>query len=180
MYLLISNSGKKIKIREPVNSDIDPLLQYINALGKEDIYLNANPNDPYSRGQEEVYLKGVINRVNNLQEVHFLAWDNSTLIGSASITKGTLRSKHVGNFGISLAGTHRLDGIGYQLSHIIIAEASQRLSLRLITLSLFADNIHALHLYQKLGFKQYGQLPGAYYYQGSYKEAIYMYLKLES
>ena len=48
MYTLTSKSGRTITLRPPQEGDTQIMLDYVNALGREDIYLNVNPDDLYN------------------------------------------------------------------------------------------------------------------------------------
>jgi RimJ/RimL family protein N-acetyltransferase len=46
---------------------------------------------------------------------------------------------------------------------------------KLLTLNVYSLNIKAQKLYESVGFKRYGMLPGGIYYKGEYIDEIQMY-----
>ena len=108
-----------------------------------------------------------------------MAFDGETLVGTSDIKISYGAEKHVGIFGIIIKKEYRNQGIGTALMTKIITEAHNYIDgLEIITLGVFADNDCALHLYKKLGFKQYGKLPNGMMRKGQYCDHIYMYLNL--
>jgi len=178
MYQIVSKSGKSFSVRPPRASDLYKMLEYINTLGKEDIYINANPQDLYTLTQEEAYLNSVLLKISLNQEVHLLAFDKTTLIGSVTLTRQDKRRRHIGVFGITLASNYRQEGLGFQLATLALTQAQKKIGITLATLTVFADNKPALALYHKLGFKKYGQLPQGLNYKSSFIDEIFMYLPL--
>ncbi len=51
--------------------------------------------------------------------------------------------------------------------------------LKIICLSVFADNKRALHVYEKAGFKKYGELPNGVIRKNELSNHIYMYLNVQ-
>ncbi len=70
-------------------------------------------------------------------------------------------------------------GIGQQISHQVIEFGFQQLNLHRIQLSVLATNSRAIHLYEKLGFKQEGVLRDGEFRDGGYIDVLIMAL-LES
>ena len=81
---------------------------------------------------------------------------------------------HLGEFGISLSSDIRGQGIGKLLMSLVISEAKKNLKLK-INLSCFSSNKIAQHLYQSLGFVEYGRLPKGLFYQDQFIDEILMY-----
>ena len=51
--------------------------------------------------------------------------------------------------------------------------------LKIITLSVFGNNTIAFELYKKLGFTEYGRLPGAILHREQFVDHVYMYRNVE-
>jgi RimJ/RimL family protein N-acetyltransferase len=178
MPQITSRSGKYITLRPPQFGDESILLTYAQTLQAEDIYVLLNPTMPVSLIEEQNYLRESLNKIAANWQVHYLAFHDGQMIGSTQITKLGRRKMHVGSFGISLAANYRHDGIGESLARFMLEEASTKLSLRLITLEVFSDNICAQKLYQKLGFIEYGRIPKGLQYKEGFNDAICMYKSL--
>jgi RimJ/RimL family protein N-acetyltransferase len=108
----------------------------------------------------------------------FGAFENSRLVGTASFTvvpgrkeshKGLLRAMYV-------SPAARRSGAGRRLAQAIIQLARHQVEqLHLVVVS---DNLPALHLYQSLGFQQYGLARRALKDRGHYHDEILMSLDL--
>lgn len=169
-----SNSGKHITIRPPTLQDTPSMLEFINQLSVEDIFLNANPKNLYTLEQEEKYVAECIFKIKHNSQVHLLAFHDQKLVGSVTITKQPARKDHVGILGITIAKLYRGDGIGEKLAKLAIEKAAS-INLSLITLSAFVQNHKAISLYKKIGFVEYGRLPNGFSYQDNYADEILMY-----
>ena len=178
MHTITSKSGKTITLRPPTLADTQIMLDYINTIGREDIYVNVNPNDLYTFEQEQKFVSDIIKKIKYRQQVYYLAFHHNLLIGSCSISKGQRRRKRIGIFGITLSKDFRSDGIGRRLSEYTIKNSHDLLNLKIITLTVFAANQPAIDMYQKLGFKQYGLLPRGLSYQDGYIDEVMMYKNL--
>jgi RimJ/RimL family protein N-acetyltransferase len=174
--LITSDTGRLITIRPPHVGDLTMMVEFINSIGREDIYVNVNPNDLYTIDQEKAYLTHSLAQVSLSREVHLIAFDREDMIGSLTVTKGEKRRRHVGTFGLILAQAYRNQGIGFKFSTVGISEAFSTLDIRVIILTLFSQNIPAHKLYRKLGFRNYGILPKGLSYKESFDDEILMYL----
>jgi ribosomal-protein-alanine N-acetyltransferase len=65
-------------------------------------------------------------------------------------------------------------GLGYHASHLLINHAFQRLNLNRIQLGVHQDNLAAIALYKKLGFRQEGIMRDAMYSNGAFVNIISM------
>lgn len=171
---IVLESGKTIDIRQPKLSDVESMLALINDLAREDIFLNANPEHIFTKSEEEQYVRDCIERINQNMQVHFLAFFKTELIGSVVVTKQSMRQKHVGIFGITIAKKWRGMSVGKHLSLLALKQASI-IGIKMVVLDAFADNQIAVKLYKKLGFKAYGLLPNGFSYKNTYKDKILMY-----
>jgi RimJ/RimL family protein N-acetyltransferase len=102
---------------------------------------------------------------------------NNQFAGNGRVSVGSLRHSHVGSMGLSLLPQYRDEGIGSILIKSLIDEA-KKLNLRLLELSCFENNPRALHVYEKVGFKRSGVIPGALSYKGTYIGEVMLYKPL--
>lgn len=173
-----TTKGIPVTLRYPKKGDLVDLLNYINALSKEKTFVSFQ-GEQQTPEDEKKYLAEQLKRIGNAQTVQLLAFSQNKLIGIASIDLGERVSKHVGNLGISIAKDFRAQGVGSLLISKLLEEAKIRLpNLRIITLSVFANNPVAIQMYQKFGFRQYGRLPKAILHRGRLIDRIYMYCEV--
>ncbi len=69
-------------------------------------------------------------------------------------------------------------GIGEILAKKVLELAKKELKIKIVILDVFENNIPAINLYKKLGFKIYGKLPKGMKYKGRYVTKICMYKEL--
>lgn len=171
-----SKKGNEVVVRYIQRDDLQNFLTFANALAKEDTFVQLH-GEELSLAQEKKYLDAALDKLAKGTKIQLVAMVNGVLAASSDVTRGERRKKHVGNIGISVASKFREEGIGTELLRILIDEA-QKNGYSLLTLSCFAINDRAIHVYEKLGFKQYGLLPKALSYKGGYEAEVEMYLPL--
>lgn len=171
------NSGEEVEVRIPRMDDVGDMLAFINELSKEDIFLNANPENLFDENQERQYVAECLYRIKHGMQVHLLAIYESKLIGSITITKQAMRQTHVGIFGITIARQWRGKGLGESLTKMALNLAKE-LGMTTVILDAFAKNTPAINLYKKLGFVEYGMLPRGFMYKGELEDKILMFREL--
>ena len=176
----LSKSGKEIVIRYPQETDLDEFLVYINKLSKEDTYITFS-GEEISKKDEKDFLKETLKKIKEKNGLLFCAFYGSKLVGISDVTRqtqGRKRTKHVGLVGLSVDKSFRTDGIGKELLLKIIKYAKSELDLNLLILHVYEPNTKAKDLYYKLGFREYGRLPGGVKYHGKFVDEMSMYLEI--
>ena len=84
---------------------------------------------------------------------------------------------HVGTLGMGLLPAYRSQGIGTRLMALAI-EASRANGLERVELAVFADNLRARRLYEKMGFAVEGTRPRRAKMDGRYRDEVLMALVL--
>lgn len=178
MLSFTSNSGRLITLRPPQNGDEQILYDFAREIEAEDTYILLNPREPVTMEEEMKYLSDILSRIRVNWQIHYLIFHETRLIGSSQVSLQGRRKKHLGSFGISLLKAYRHDGIGTKIASFILNEAKSKLHLSSVILECFASNLVACHLYQKLGFIEYGRLPHGLQYKDTFDDAILMYRNL--
>ena len=80
---------------------------------------------------------------------------------------------HRGAVGMGVVSEHRGRGIGFRLLGAALEEAFRR-GLGRIELDVRVDNLRAIALYEKVGFKREGVIRDAFFVDGEYCDAITM------
>ena len=170
-----SKNGKNILFRYPISDDLDILTEYINTLSVEQTYI-LYQGEQLTKEQEKEYLDKQLNRITKGKTVQLLVFTNSQLIGNSQIDLKDKIESHIGLLGISLSKDARGEGIGTVLMQKLLEEAKLNLrGLKIVILSVFANNPIAKKLYEKMGFKEYGNLPNGIVHKGEFVDHIYMY-----
>lgn len=95
------------------------------------------------------------------------------VLGYLQLTKIDLVNRHAA-LGICLAPADQGQGHGRAACEALFSYARQTLNLRKITLEVLADNERAIQLYQKLGFRQIGQLAEHYLQDQRWHDVVLM------
>ena len=155
--------GTGVTLRAPRAGDLDRMLRFANSLVREK---RRNPglgilmDKPFSRKEEEKFLKGVLEGIRRNDIVSVAAIIDGEIVGNTDLRRqrhGDVR--HVGRFGIAVLKGYRGRGLGRLLTCMAL-ERAERLGMTLVTLEAYASNNAALRLYKSMGFKELGRLPG--------------------
>lgn len=174
-----SKSGLDIVIRYPQISDVQVMLDYINALSREETYV-AMQGVQKTLEEEQKFLEQELKLISEHKALLLLAFNDDTLIGIANLQMGKEALGHVAGLGISVESTYRGKGIGSLLMKNLLEEAEKTIhQLRIVTLQAFGVNESGIALYKKFGFQTYGKLPEGLYRRGEYSEEVLMYKKIK-
>ena len=83
---------------------------------------------------------------------------------------------HVVEFGMSVAKEYRGQGMGAALLSAGLAWTRQSSLVHRVELEVYVENIPAIHLYEKFGFRNEGQKRHAFYERGRYHDTLVMAL----
>ncbi len=108
----------------------------------------------------------------------YVAEVDGSVVGTCDVDRRSARTElsHVAVLGIAIRKEFRGRGIGQNLMRKTIEAC--RGKFEVIVLSVFSNNYPAKTLYEKLGFKMYGQLPRGIKRGDQYIDEELMYLSL--
>lgn len=171
-------NNKPVTLRLPQESDAKDLQQYVNQLSQERTFVSFQ-GEQMSLEEEQEYLDELLKQMKEKKGLLLLAFTNDELIGNLSLHLKERTEKHIGVLGISVKNGFRNLGLGTELLKQLLQLAKQELpDMEIVTLSVYANNDRAKHVYQKLGFKPYGSLPNGVKREEGYFDHDYMYLAL--
>ncbi|ARM74710.1 hypothetical protein B6F84_00845 [Acidianus manzaensis] len=99
---------------------------------------------------------------------------NKKAIGIADLAIGSYRSSHTANLAISIRREYRNIGVGKKL-----IELGKQKGVKVIYLEVMKNNKHAIHLYEKIGFRNTGIFPKKYKYKDEYVDGLLYTFVLE-
>lgn len=164
-----------IIIRKATSDDASGMLAYLKKLGGE--------SDNLTFGAEGLGIDAVSEaeflekRVDSSDCVTFVAERDGRIVGDASIDRLRSRMSHRGSFGIGVLRESWGCGIGSALTEHVIAFAREN-GFEQIELEVRCDNIRAIRLYEKYGFKKIGEYPRFFKIDGKYVDFDLMILFL--
>ena len=171
IHTFTAKDGRDVILRTPKWEDIDNLLELINSLIDEnaDIWMR----EPVTRNEQIDWLSRRLAAIEKGQVIQIVAEVQGHVIANTDVKIKTGQRSHVGDIGIIIKRGYRDIGIGTEMLKQLIAQARER-GLKIVTLGVFATNKRAHHVYEKLGFRECGRIPGEIYKDGRYIDHITM------
>ena len=106
-------------------------------------------------------------QVASKDNVQYLAWADGQIIGDASLNRKPRRMSHRGEFGISVRKAYWGCGAASALMEAILAFAVEN-GFEQINLEVLSDNLRAIRLYEKFGFRKLCTFPAFFKLNGQY------------
>ncbi len=167
--------GVDVVIRYCRRDDVERLMEFINTLSREQTYITFQ-GEQMTFEEENKYVEGFIKKTEEKKAIKLLAFHGDKLVGVCDITPKEKIESHIGVFGLTVHKEWRGKGIGLLLMQTTLNEAKKNLvGIQIITLGVFANNHVAVHLYKKMGFKEYGLLPKGIQHRGELVDHVFMY-----
>ncbi len=172
--------GIDVVIRYPKLEDLNDLHRFVNEISKEKTFVVLQ-GEEITLEEEKEFLKQQIENVEKRKGVYLIAFCENDVIGVTEITLKTKVVRHLGSYGIMIAKKFRGQGLGKLLTEIGIEEAKKNLTgLEIIILDVFANNLKAIQMYEKFGFKEFGTLPKGTKLENEYVDDVLMYKNVSS
>lgn len=157
-----SKNGRKVVLRALRWEDLDDCVRFINSLVEErkvqsDLGIIADKKQ--TREQESEWLARTLMGIENGSIISVAAESNGRIVANGEVSRGHYGDTSLhGGLGISALKEYRGFGIGFEMMKTLMRE-SRRAGLKTLQLEVFANNIRAIHVYEKAGFKQVGRIP---------------------
>ena len=164
----------KIIIREATPDDAEAILALIRSVIAEgDTFMPIQPDEfNYTLEQQRDYLKRV---AASEHDAFLVAEEGGRLVGQLSLDGRRHKAeRHVAKLGISIHHGFRAKGIGTKLMAAAITWARYTKHIHRIELEVFANNLPAIRLYERFGFKQEGCRRNAVAYGGQWVDVMIM------
>jgi RimJ/RimL family protein N-acetyltransferase len=161
--------------------DLDDCVTFINDLvGEKDSEPNLGivADRKQTREEEARWLANQITGIERGSIVSVVAEVRGRLTGNRSVTRGSYEdTKRHGYLGIAISKKHRDRGIGLEMMRTLVNE-SRKAGLKSIELEVFANNPRAIHVYERIGFKEAGRIPKKMLRNGKYIDSVVMAMEL--
>ena len=177
MKQLKLKNGQNLTIRTAKKEDALDLIRYVNKIGGESDFLTFGEGEfDITLEKEEEIIESHIGIEN---KIYLIAEIENEIAGSLNYSgRARQRTKHTGEFGLSVAKRYWGLGIGKELIKYMIDWAKEGNVVRKINLRVREDNETAINLYTKLGFKKEGIISREFYIDGKYYSSIFMGLEI--
>jgi len=171
-------TGETVLLREAFKEDATELINYLYKIGGESNFLTFGDGElSISVSDEETLLRDSRNAENKIM---ILAFVGDEIIGCLHFTGGArARTKHSGEFGVSVLRAYWDQGIGTALVEALIHWVKASEIIRKLNLRVRSDNERAVRVYEKLGFIQEGLITREFYISGLFYDSIHMGLSID-
>lgn len=166
---------EEFKVREARFEDAPQVLEYLKIIGGETENLTFGAEGlPITAEQEGEFLESVYN---NPTSLHLIVCKGGEIIGDGGLTGLPRRMSHRAEVGLSVKKAYWNCGIGSMILKELI-EYAKKSGIELLNLEVRSDNLRAIHLYEKFGFRKIGTSPAFFKINGEYADVDLMYLDL--
>lgn len=170
--------GKELVIRKAVREDASNIIDYTKTVFGETTYLTRTPEEFLVSVEEEEQLIEETNKKNNC--IFLVAEVDNEIVGTLTFSaSSSQRTRHIGEFGMSVKKAYWGLGVGSNLMTYLIEWAKETKIIRKINLKVREDNIRALALYEKFGFKTEGIITRYFYIEGKFYNILEMGLEID-
>ncbi|MFO7883122.1 MAG: GNAT family N-acetyltransferase [Kosmotogaceae bacterium] len=171
--------NEHIIIREATPDDAKRLIEYVKKVSGETDFLTFSPEEfKTTIEKQKKYLKKYSERDNCLAII--AVDDKDRVIGMLDFDGGPkLRTKHSGEFGITVLKEYWGMGIGKTMVSYLITWAKNLGTVRKIDLKVRSDNKRAIDLYKRMGFEIEGEISRFFCIDGSFYSILCMGLKID-
>jgi len=168
--------GRKVVLRTPRWEDLGDLLELINSVVDEGAEISRD--EKVSKEEEIDWLSRLLALLERGKTFFLVAEVDGGVIASSDINRQTGYQKHVGVVGIVIKRGFRELGIGTAMMRVLIEQA-EKMGMKVLTLTAFASNKRAIHVYEKVWFVQTGLIPKKHLKEGKYIDEVIMTKLLE-
>ncbi len=169
-----TKDGRRAVLRSAEEKDAQSLIAYLKDTSAESRFLLRDPEEiQLTVEQEKAFIQS---RNESLRELMIAAEVEGRIVGLCALSSlgGGRRYDHRCNVSVALYQEYCGLGLGRQMMEELLEQA-KRCGYEQAELEVVADNMAAVHLYQKLGFQECGRFPRNIKYQdGTYADALFM------
>lgn len=176
MNSYLAQDGRTFILRQPRASDAAHLIAYSKRVfASTDQLLTTTEEYTMTVEAETNWINSINYSPNSLL---LIAVFEQSIVGFLFFIGNTKRkTRHTGEFGMSVHQDYRRLGLGQALVKALLNWAGKNALIEKLTLQVFLTNTPAIQLYEKMGFVEEGRLINAAKQEnGDYTDIIQMYL----
>jgi len=160
---------KKVTITPLSDKDLKcakEFLDFINSLIMEDAKILMNQKQTLK--DEIDFVKNAAKKTKERKEIFLIARDGNKVVANTSFELQPYKRNHIARFGIAIRQEYRGNGLGKHIMTEVMNLAKKELkpTPKIFQLEVYENNIPAIGLYKKMGFKIIGKLPKQIQHKG--------------
>lgn len=175
---VILKNNKFAVLRSPAISDAKDMIDFLYKSAGETNYLSRYPEEINTNLEEEE--NHILIQLESEKTFDIAAFVDGKLVGNATVFRSNhkIKTTHRASFGISILKEYWNLGIGTILTEYCL-EKAREIGYEQMELSVIEDNVGAISIYEKSGFKLCGKIENAEKLKdGSYQNLHMMICKL--
>lgn len=162
---------RKIQIRERIADDAEKFCEFLYKLDNEAEYMLYEKDE---RNVSTEIIKRNIENIISSGDACYIALDENNIIGFIiAVREKFTRTKHVATIVVGILEGYCGKGIGYELFQYIFKWAETK-GVKRLELTVITENIRAVNLYKKSGFKIEGLREMSTLIKGKFYDEYYM------
>lgn len=176
-----AKNGKTVTLRALKWEDLDDLVVLINKLVEErgtnsDLGIVADKRQ--TKEKEAEWLSRQLTGIETGNVFSVAAEVEGRVVANSEVTRGRFSDTfHHGHLGIAALKEYRGLGIGLEMMKTLVRE-SRKAGLKTVQLEVFENNAQAIHVYEKVGFRQVGRIPKKIHRGRRFFDAVLMATEL--
>lgn len=173
LRVLSTPDGRRVRLRHAEAPDAAPVLAYLERVGAESPYLSFGAEGPgIAEETERTYIEQAVDADTAL---FLVAECDGEIVGCLTFRGGARpRTRHAGEFGVSVARAAWGAGVGRALIEELLTWAAAGGVVRKINLRVRADNARAIAVYERLGFAVEGRATRDVWQDGQFYDCLIM------
>ncbi len=162
--------GKRVYLRPVDPEDVDRFVLWFN---DPEVRVNLSSAIPINRLREREFVEKLYQGERDVV-LAIVEREGNHHIGVAGLHKIGLPNRNA-TFGIAIGEKTFWDkGFGTEAARLILDYGFKQLNLHRVTLWVYSTNPRAIHVYEKLGFKEEGRKRESEYREGTYCDDVLM------
>jgi len=171
-----ARDGRRVVLRTLKWDDLEDCLEFINSLVDEKA--NILRDQKVTKEAEIEWLAKALSRMELEEVVYLVAEVDGKVVANSELSRRVSGyDKHLGSIGIAIKNGFRDSGIGTEMMKTLV-EQGKSWGLKVLMLTVFANNARALHVYRKIGFVETGRIPKRFFKESQYLDEVIMTMML--
>ncbi len=151
------------------------MLELHNELIEEEAMIGGDSKR--TRQQQVDSHAEMMKSVESGRAVVVIAEADGKAVGQSNARKRSGRLRHTAGLGVFVKKQYRNQGMGSMMMMMELENQARKIGVEILYLEVYGVS-PAVRLYERLGYREYGRLPGGIKYRGEYVDRVSMYKRI--